>query len=177
MEVAGKRTEDQIALQLAIDESSREPEPSTNVTSIETKLSDAAQFADDENIRNRVVKEDGDRPQDWSYPCQNLEDEQDAAPELCRDCNRDIRNLHQIQCRRCTFRFCGLCVWFCRDCLWTVCNGCRCNCQFSDNYDSEQDPLRVVRELREPIPEEDENEGESEAEAEAKAEAAADELK
>ena len=71
-----------------MDESSREPEPSTNVTSIETKLSDAAQFTDDENIRNRVVKEDGDRPQDWSYPCQNLEDEQDAAPELCRDCNQ-----------------------------------------------------------------------------------------
>ncbi len=55
--------------------------------------------------------------------------------------------------------------------------GCRCNCQFSDNYDSEQDPLRVVHKLRETIPAEDENEGESEAEAEAKAEAAADELK
>ncbi len=56
-------------------------------------------------------------------------------------------------------------------------HGCACNCQFSGNYDSEQDPLRVVHRFRNTIPEEDENEGESEAKAEAKAEAAADELK
>jgi len=171
LEVAGKRTEDQIALQLGIDESSREPEPVTE------RLSNAEQFTQAENIRNKVVQEDGDRPQDWSYPCQNLEDEQDATHELCHDCNRDIRNLHQIQCRRCTFRFCGLCVWFCQDCHWTICMGCACGCEFSDNYDSEQDPLRVVHRFHNTIPEEEENEGESEAKAEAKAEAAAEELK
>ena len=55
--------------------------------------------------------------------------------------------------------------------------GCRCNCKFSDNYDSEQDPLRVVHRFHNTIPEEEENEGESEAKAEAKAEAGADELK
>ena len=140
MEIAGRRTfrtEDQIALQLGMDESSREPEPGTQLTIIKTELSDAAEFTEAENIRNKVVKEDGDRPQDWDYPCQNLEDEaQDAAPELCRACNGDIRNLNQIQCRRCAFRFCGMCVWFCQDCHWTTCRGnCECNCQFSDNYD------------------------------------------
>ncbi len=55
--------------------------------------------------------------------------------------------------------------------------GCRCNCQSSDNYDSEQDPLRVVHRFHNTIHEEDENEGESEAKAEAKADAVADELK
>ena len=177
------QTEDQIALQLGIDESSIEPEPGTQSTVIRTELSNAADFTEAENIRNKVVKEDGDIPHEWDYPCQNLEDDvQDAAPVLCRACDRDIRNLNQIQCRRCTFRFCGMCVWFCAECLWTTCRGgnCACNCQFSDNYDSEQDTLRELRdiqELRSPIPEENESEGEPEAEAEAKAEAAADGLK
>ncbi len=74
-----------------------------------------------------------------------------------------------------------MCVWFCEECLWTVCRGnCGCNCQYSDNYDSEQDTLRELRdmqELRSPVPEENESEGEPEAEAEAKAEAVADGLK
>ncbi len=56
------QTEDQIALQLGIDESSNEPEPGTNLTIIRTELSNAAEFTEAENIRNKVVKEDGDIP-------------------------------------------------------------------------------------------------------------------
>ena len=129
------------------------------------------------------MKEDGDIPHEWDYPCQNLEDDvQDAAPMFCRACDRDISVLNQIQCRSCTFIFCGTCVWFCAECLWTTCRGgdCACNCQFSDNYDSEQDTLRELRdiqELRSPSPEEYESEDETEAEAKANAEAAVDESK
>ncbi len=74
-------------------------------------------------------------------------------------------------------RFCGACVWFCQDCQWTMCVGCARECEFSDNYDFEQDPLRMVRRFQNVVREEEENEGESEAEAEANAEAAAEELK
>ncbi len=56
------QTEDQIALQLGIGESKNEPEPGTNLTIIRTELSNAAEFSEAENIRNKVVKEDGDIP-------------------------------------------------------------------------------------------------------------------
>ena len=169
--IAGQRTEDEIALQLAIDESSKDPEPFAE------GLSNAEQFTQAENTRNKVVQEDGDRPQDWPFLCQNLEDEQDTTPEICHRCDRDITNLHQIQCGRCTFRFCGACVWFCQDCQWTICVGCACGCEFSDNYDFEQDPLHLANRLPDVAQEEEKNEGESKAKAEAKAKAAAEELK
>ena len=95
-------------------------------------LSNAEQFAYEENIRNKVLHEDGDRWQDWPLPCQNLEDEQDATPEICHNCDRDITNLHQHQCRRCAFTYCGVCVWFCPECHWTICVGCACGCEVSD---------------------------------------------
>ncbi len=185
--------EDQVALQLGIDEPSTKAELDTQTTILRcsitgerrevTELSNAADFTEAENIRNKVVKEDGDIPHECDYPCQNLEDDvQDAAPMFCRACDRDISVLNQIQCRSCTFIFCGTCVWFCAECLLTTCRGgeCACNCQFSDNYDSEQDTLRELRdiqELRSPSPEEYESEDETEAEAKANAEAAVDELK
>ena len=43
-------------------------------------LPNAEQFTHEENIRNEVLQEDGDRPQDWLLPCQDLEDEQGATP-------------------------------------------------------------------------------------------------
>ena len=202
--------EDQVALQLGIDDGHEEsflPWPREPLTKAEhdthewhydktilrcsitgecrevTGLSNAADFTETENIRNKVVKEDGDIPHEWHYPCQNLEDDvQDAARMFCRACNRDISTLNQIQCHNCTFIFCGTCVWFCAECLLTTCRGgeCACNCRLSDNYDSEQDTLRELRdiqELRSPSPEEYESEDETEAEAKANAEAAVDESK
>ncbi len=74
----------------------------------------------------------------------NARDEQDASPGICHQCNRDIADLWQIQCERCTFSFCGACIRFCPVCQWTICVGCACGCEGTTDASTEQirDPER-----------------------------------